>query len=214
MILSDNTIYNAQIVDPMLDHKVRNFDGVPRISYGLSSGGYDIRLSSDALKMFKKEDSTPQKNLFTDSNNEFEENILICDPKNFNPALVLDITNDARYIKTNPENNTEKWVELPGFSSLLGVSVEHFRIPVNVLGTCQGKSTYARCSVFVNITPLEPGWRGYLTIEICNANPHPVKIYLNEGIAQIVFTQLDKQPLVTYDGKYQDQPNTVVNAQV
>lgn len=96
---------------------------------------------------------------------------------------------------------------IPPNSFALARSVEYFRMPRNVLGICLGKSTYARVGVITNFTPFEPGWEGYVTIEISNTTPLPAKIYANEGIAQVLFFEGD-QPEVTYadrKGKYQAQ---------
>lgn len=97
---------------------------------------------------------------------------------------------------------------LPPQGYLLGVSVERFQIPEDILGLVIGKSTYARAGVLVNCTPMEPGWSGYLTIEIANLTPLPVRIYPGEGIAQALFYTASETPLVSYGargGKYQNQ---------
>ena len=97
---------------------------------------------------------------------------------------------------------------IPPNSFVLGKTVEFFRIPKNVLCICVGKSTYARCGIIVNVTPLEPGWQGYVTLEFSNTTPLPAKIYANEGVAQFVFLKGNEKPEVTYadrDGKYMDQ---------
>ncbi len=97
---------------------------------------------------------------------------------------------------------------IPPNSFALAATVETFEIPRNVLATCLGKSTYARCGIIVNVTPLEPEWRGKITIEISNTTPLPAKIYANEGIAQILFFKADEVCEKSYadkKGKYQDQ---------
>lgn len=94
---------------------------------------------------------------------------------------------------------------IPPNSFALGRSVEYFQMPSDVLGICLGKSTYARCGIITNFSPFEPGWRGYVTIEISNTTPLPAKIYANEGIAQVLFFDGDA-PMQGYgDGKYQGQ---------
>jgi len=101
---------------------------------------------------------------------------------------------------------------MPPHSFVLGRTVEHFDIPPDVLCLCVGKSTYARCGLAVNITPLEPEWRGYITLEISNTTPLPAILYANEGIAQVLFFQGDEFCEVTYadrKGKYQDQTGVV-----
>jgi dCTP deaminase len=116
------------------------------------------------------------------------------DPKQFNPRSFVDIEDDVCIIPPN--------------SFALAATVETFEIPRNVLATCLGKSTYARCGIIVNVTPLEPEWRGKITIEISNTTPLPAKIYANEGIAQILFFKADEVCEKSYadkKGKYQDQ---------
>ena len=93
-------------------------------------------------------------------------------------------------------------------SFVLARTVEYFKIPKNVLVICLGKSTYARCGIIVNVTPLEPGWEGHVTLEFSNSTPLPAKIYANEGVAQFVFIKGNEDPLVSYadrNGKYQGQ---------
>ncbi len=152
------------------------------ISYGTSSFGYDIRLGRD-YRVF-----TPNP-LISDC----------VDPKNFNPQLLLEV-GDVDYILIPPN------------SYALGISLEYMRIPVDVMALVLTKSTYARCGIIVNITPLEPGWNGYITIEMSNSTPLPAKIYSGEGIAQVLFFQ-GEIPLLTYaakGGKYQDQKEIVL----
>lgn len=97
---------------------------------------------------------------------------------------------------------------IPPNSFALARSIEKFRIPRNVLAVCVGKSTYARCGIIVNVTPFEPEWEGYVTLEISNTTPLPAKIYANEGLAQVLFYQSSEECLVSYrdrDGKYMKQ---------
>ncbi len=118
----------------------------------------------------------------------------IVDPKDLDGSLFEDFK--ATFCTIEPN------------SFVLARSLEYFKIPRNVLGICTGKSTYARIGVIVNVTPLEPGWEGYLTIEISNTSPSPVKVYSNEGIAQVIFFESDPECLVSYSdrkGKYQAQ---------
>ena len=148
-------------------------DGV--ISYGLSSMGYDIRVT-DEFKIFTNVRQA------------------VVDPKQFNPDSFVDYKGDTCVIPPN--------------SFALARSVEYFRMPRSVLGICLGKSSYARCGIVVNITPLEPGWEGHLTIEISNTTPLPARIYSHEGIAQVLFFESGSLPEVTYadrKGKYQGQ---------
>ena len=116
------------------------------------------------------------------------------DPKHFDPRSFVDFKGDVCIIPPN--------------SFALARTVEYFRIPRNVLTVCVGKSTYARCGIIVNVTPLEPEWRGKITIEISNTTPLPAKIYANEGIAQVLFFESDDSPETSYadrGGKYQAQ---------
>ncbi|MBI3291909.1 MAG: dCTP deaminase [Elusimicrobia bacterium] len=119
---------------------------------------------------------------------------VIVDPKNFNEQSFVNHAGDHCIVPPN--------------SFALARSVEYFRIPRNVLGICLGKSTYARCGIVVNITPLESEWEGHITIEISNTTPLPAKIYANEGIAQVVFLEGDEVCETSYadrNGKYQKQ---------
>ncbi len=119
---------------------------------------------------------------------------VVVDPKNFDERSFVDVRADECIIPPN--------------SFALARTEEYFRMPRDVLAICVGKSTYARCGIVVNVTPLEPSWCGYLTLEISNTTPLPAKIYAGEGIAQLVFFQGEEEPLTTYadrKGKYQDQ---------
>jgi len=123
----------------------------------------------------------------------------IIDPKNFDSRLFETIKSD--------------YCEIPPNSFILGRSYEYFRIPRNVLTLCLGKSTYARCGIIVNVTPLEPEWEGYITMAISNTAPVPALIYANEGIAQVIFFASDELPLLSYKdtkGKYQAQKEVTV----
>ena len=121
-------------------------------------------------------------------------NSTIVDPKNFDEQSFVDFKGDVCIIPPN--------------SFALARTVEYFRIPRNVLTLCVGKSTYARCGIIVNVTPFEPEWEGFATLEISNTTPLPAKIYANEGIAQVVFFESDEVCEVSYadkKGKYQAQ---------
>ena len=118
----------------------------------------------------------------------------VVDPKHFDPNSFVDIEADSCLIPPN--------------SFALAETVEYFEIPRDVLAICVGKSTYARCGIIVNVTPLEPEWRGKITIEISNTTPLPAKVYANEGIAQILFLKGEAVCRTSYadkKGKYQDQ---------
>ena len=145
------------------------------ISYGLSSYGYDIRVSDE----YK---------IFTNVNNS------MVDPKNFDSKSFVDFKGDVCIVPPN--------------SFALARSIEYFKIPRNVLTICLGKSTYARCGIIVNVTPFEPEWEGYVTLEISNTTPLPAKIYSNEGLCQVLFFESDEICEKSYKdkkGKYQSQ---------
>lgn len=148
-------------------------DGV--ISYGLSSYGYDCRVSDEFM-------------IFTNVDNA------IVDPKSFNPKSFVERKTDVCVIPPN--------------SFVLCRTVETFKIPRDVLVVCLGKSTYARCGLIVNVTPLEPEWEGQVTLEISNTTPLPAKVYANEGVAQLLFFKGDSLCETSYAdraGKYMGQ---------
>lgn len=121
-------------------------------------------------------------------------NSTIVDPKNFDSKSLVDFKGDVCIIPPN--------------SFALGRTVERFKIPKNIMTICVGKSTYARCGIITNVTPLEPGWEGYVTLEISNTTPLPAKIFSGEGIAQILFFEGDEPCATSYadkSGKYQGQ---------
>jgi dCTP deaminase len=126
-------------------------------------------------------------------------NTTIVDPKSFDPRSFVDLKGAVCVIPPN--------------SFALGRSVEYFRIPRNVMTICLGKSTYARCGIITNVTPFEPEWEGFVTLEISNTTPLPAKIYANEGIAQVLFFESDETCAVSYadrQGKYQAQQGIVL----
>jgi dCTP deaminase len=123
----------------------------------------------------------------------------VVDPKNFDPKSMVDIKADVCVIPPN--------------SFALARTVEYFRIPRKVLTICLGKSTYARCGIIINVTPFEPSWEGFVTLEISNTTPLPAKIYANEGIAQVLFFEADEECEISYadkKGKYQGQQTIVL----
>ncbi len=159
------------MIEPFVDDQIR--EGV--ISYGLSSYGYDARVSPE-FKIFTNVDS------------------VTVDPKNFSEESFVDRKSDVCIIPPN--------------SFVLARTVEYFRIPRDILVICLGKSTYARCGIIVNVTPLEPEWEGHVTLEFSNTTPLPARIYANEGACQFLFIQGDKPPEVSYadrKGKYMGQ---------
>lgn len=169
-------VKEKQMIEPFVDGQVR--DGV--ISYGLSSYGYDIRVTNE-FKIFTNVHSA------------------VVDPKNFDPRSFVDFSGDVCVIPPN--------------SFVLAQTVEYFRIPRDVLTVCLGKSTYARCGLIVNVTPFEPEWEGFVTLEISNTTPLPARVYANEGIAQVLFFQADEICETSYadrKGKYQKQQSIVL----
>jgi dCTP deaminase len=123
----------------------------------------------------------------------------VVDPKAFDPRSFVDFQGEVCIIPPN--------------SFALGRSVEYFRIPRNVMTLCVGKSTYARCGIITNVTPFEPEWEGFVTLEISNTTPLPARIYANEGIAQVLFFESDETCAVSYadrQGKYQAQQGIVL----
>ncbi|HEY4222204.1 MAG TPA: dCTP deaminase [Myxococcota bacterium] len=163
------------MIEPFVERQHR--EGV--ISYGLSSYGYDARVSSEFL-IFTNVDSA------------------IVDPKAFS---------DKAFVK----RETEVCV-IPPNSFALARTVEYFRVPRDIMVICLGKSTYARCGIIVNVTPLEPEWEGHVTLEFSNTTPLPAKIYANEGACQFLFLEGDQPCEVSYkdrSGKYQGQRGVV-----
>lgn len=194
MILNDldirrlcSNVDSPPMISPFYTRQVRHASGtgVPAISYGTSSFGYDLQLSPTGMKVFLSN---------TDD---------VIDPKNFRESDLYDISVQS--------DKTGTYYILPPFSYALGVTVETFNIPRNIVAICVGKSTYARSGLIVNTTPLEPGWRGKVVLEFANATSSPLKVYANEGIAQVVFLFGD-EPETSYadrSGKYQDQEGIV-----
>jgi dCTP deaminase len=127
-------------------------------------------------------------------------NTTVVDPKDFDPKSMVSFKGDVCIIPPN--------------SFALGRSLEYFRIPRNVITVCLGKSTYARCGIITNVTPFEPEWEGYVTLEISNTAPIPAKIYAGEGIAQVLFFEGDEPCEISYadkKGKYQKQKRITVS---
>ena len=174
-IQSDKWIRNMakshEMINPFEENQIRD----NKISYGLSSYGYDARVSNE----FK---------IFTNVNSE------VIDPKNFKQSNFISKKVSECIIPPN--------------SFVLASTVEYFKIPNDIMVICLGKSTYARCGIIVNVTPLEPGWEGYVTLEFSNTTPLPAKIYANEGACQFIFFKGDVDCEISYadrKGKYQGQ---------
>ena len=169
------------MIDPFMDRNVP-----AKVSYGLSSYGYDIRVAN-TFKIFQPDH--PDK---------------IIDPANF----------DIEHLETVIAK-TGDYIVIPPNSFALAHTVEHFNIPRDILTICVGKSTYARCGIIVNVTPFEPEWRGYATLEISNTTPQPAAVYAGYGIAQLIFLKGEEVCRMSYadkKGKYQDQPAVIVGA--
>jgi dCTP deaminase len=164
------------MIEPFEEKQV----SVGRISYGVSSYGYDIRVGTD-FKIFT--------NVFSS----------VVDPKNFDPESFVDYHGDVATIPPN--------------SFALAASMEYMRVPDDVLCVCVGKSTYARCGIITNVTPLEPGWEGHITLEISNTTTLPARIYGGEGLVQVLFFQGDERCETSYadrNGKYQGQTGITI----
>ena len=174
-VLSDRWIKKMAFETEMIKPFIAEQKGGKNISYGLSSFGYDARVSNE-FKIFTDVDSA------------------IVDPKNFKSNSFVSRKTDECIIPPN--------------SFVLASTVESFKIPKDVLVICLGKSTYARCGTIVNVTPLEPGCEGHVTLVFSNTTPLPAKIYANDGATQFIFLQGNVTPSVTYEkrnGKYMNQ---------
>lgn len=178
------------MIDPFVGHQVKRENGKRLLSYGLSSYGYDIRLSPKQCLIFGKVQAGD------------------CDPKEFDP----DILKPAELL----EDNKGQYFLLPPYGYCLGVAMEHIKLPRNVTVVAVGKSTYARSGILVNITPAEACWEGYLTLEISNCTGLFNRVYANEGITQLLFYRGEPCEVSYQDrsGKYQSQPYEVVYSQV
>lgn len=174
-IMPDHWIREQALENKMITPFVEKQSREGVISYGLSSYGYDCRVSDEFM-------------IFTNIDNA------IVDPKKFNNNSFVERKTDVCIIPPN--------------SFALARTVETFKIPRDVLVICLGKSTYARCGLIVNVTPLEPEWEGQVTLEISNTTPLPAKVYANEGLAQFLFLKGDSPCDISYadrKGKYMGQ---------
>ena len=162
------------------------------ISYGLSSYGYDIRLSPKEFKIFRHIPGT------------------VINPKQFNPDNLESVQCQ--------EDKDGKFFIIPGHSYGLGVAIEQLHLPPNVTAICLGKSTYARTALIANVTPAEAGWKGHLTLEFSNSCPADMRVYANEGIVQLLFfrgeTCQTPYNARSGGGKYQGQNESITEAKV
>ena len=179
-VQSDKWIKKMSLEHNMIDPFVEKQVSSGKISYGLSSFGYDVRVS-DEYKIFTNVNSS------------------IVDPKNFSETNFVD--------RKGPE------CIIPPNSFVLARTIEYFKIPRDILCICVGKSTYARCGIIVNVTPLEPEWEGHVTLEFSNTTPLPAKIYANEGAAQFLFLhgqEICEKSYADRKGKYMYQKNVTL----
>ncbi|MGA1722235.1 MAG: dCTP deaminase [bacterium] len=179
-----------EMIVPFQDHLVSKEDGRRILSYGLSSYGYDIRLSPEQCLIFGRI-------------SEGE-----CDPKDFKPEILTN----AELL----EDEKGKYFLLPPYGYCLGVARERLKLPRDVTVVAVGKSTYARSGILVNITPAESGWEGYLTLEISNCTGLFNRIYADEGVTQLLFYRGNPCEVSYQDrkGKYQNQAPEVVFSKV
>ena len=182
------------MLNPFQSKLIRHLDPKQKkkavLSYGCSSYGYDLRLSSNEFLIFRHVPGT------------------VMNPKNFNP----------KNLERTPLHNDKDgdFFILPAHSYGLGVALERMRVPENITVICLGKSTYARLGIIVNTTPAEAGWEGHLTLEFSNSSGADCRIYANEGICQILFFEGDPCETTYNDrqGKYQNQPEVVTLAKI
>jgi dCTP deaminase len=188
----------AGMITPFVPELVRRiqhdeghpFRGIPALSYGCSSYGYDLRLSPNEFHVFRHIPGT------------------VMNPKRFNPA-------NLEQAELHRDEDGEFFI-LPAHSYGLGVALERLEMPENVTGICLGKSTVARLGIILNATPAEAGWHGHLTLEFSNSSGADCRLYASEGICQVLF--LEGEPCdTTYSsrkGKYQDQGHEVTFARI
>ena len=184
MILTDKWIKSqAGMIEPFIDHTVREIEGRKACSFGLSSAGYDIRLSDRVYARVKN-----------------QYNDLVDDPKFKNISRILSQELDVQQTSAN-----ESFVEVPPGAAIAS-SIEYIKMPRNAVALLYPKSSYARCGIHIINPLIEPEWCGNLTISFINANPNPVRLYIGEGFAQMVFYSIDEieTSYVERGGLYQD----------
>ena len=188
-----SALADLDIFQPYVGEKRRKLDnGTKAISYGLSQAGYDIRLS-------------PKQFLVFDDDGLYRGNATL-DPK----LADSPIPYEAALV----HHQGSSYFELPPFSFALGTSLELISMPKDVMGICQGKSTYARLGLVVNTTPAEPGWSGHFTMCFINPTPFPIRLYANEGVAQFLLIRLSSDVDQAYAGLYQNQGQEVTLSKV
>ena len=173
----------ARLIDPFEPELLREVQGRRIISAGASSYGYDMRLADDGFRVFSPIHGRE------------------IDPKRFDEESLIEPP-----IRTTDDGS--RYYLMPPHSYALGVTVETFRMPRNVTGIAMGKSTYARAGLLVNTTPLEAGWTGRLVVELANLADLPLRVYVGEGIGQVIFLESDENCDISYEdrgGKYQGQ---------
>lgn len=185
MLLNDKQILNLKNnIDPFVPEVIRkNEREEPVISYGLASFAYDLRLSDKDFKIFDR----------------YAGGCSFADPKDFNEELIKTV------------RLVDNYFLIPAHTYALGTTLERIKMPNNICGLVQGKSTYARVGLMVNVTPIEPSWEGHITLEFFNAGERPLKVYAGEGIVALQFYQGEK-PDICYqvrNGKYQNQDEKV-----
>jgi dCTP deaminase len=189
MILSDRQISQLArkgMIQPFEPKLVRRSPGIgPVLSYGCSSYGYDLRLSSREFQVFRHVPGT------------------VVDPKQFNPRNLEKVALH--------DDKLGKYFILPARSYGLGVAVEKLTLPPNVTAICVGKSTYARCGIIANVTPAEAGWSGHLTLEFSNSSAADCRMYADEGVVQMLFFTAEECAVSykTRAGKYQNQKQRI-----
>lgn len=193
MLLNDEQIAdlaNQGMITPFMPELIRSVAGQKVISFGLSSYGYDLRLSAEEFKIFRHVPG------------------VIIDPKDFD----IDCLESA---KLHTDDKGEYFI-IPGHSYGLGVAFEKLDLPKHITATCTGKSTYARIGLIANVTPVEAGWNGHLTLEFSNSSSADCRIYANEGIVQLLFFAgiPCKTSYEDRKGKYQNQPQRIVTAKI
>lgn len=195
--ITAQSVASRPMIEPFHPELIREVDepnslgqSLKVISFGLSSFGYDIRLSPKSFFVFNHIPGT------------------VVDPKRFNPDNLTEVKLQ--------EDEMGQFFVLPAHSYGLGVALEKLRIPENISVLCIGKSSYARIGIIANLTPAEAGWRGHLTLEFSNSSDADCRIYANEGIVQLLFFEGDECD-VSYDdrqGKYQDQRHEVTTVRL